>query len=150
MKPENARVLLVDDDSDALLHFSELLSPAGYQIDCATDYKTAQSLLEKNSYAVAILDMVMPGVDGVLNENAGVELTNFIRTKHPITRVMILTNMNSIQRATEMTQQQVAYLSKSETDPERLRAAVRAQVEEAEHAYKQLRKMLYPPSNWDA
>jgi CheY-like chemotaxis protein len=149
MKPENARVLIVDDDSDSLLHISELLSPAGYQVDCATNCNTAQALLEKNRYAVAILDMVMPGFDGSLSENAGRELATFIQATHPITRVMILTNMRSIQRATEMTQQHVVYLSKSETDPDRLRSAVQVQVKEAEHAFEELAKMPYPPSNWD-
>lgn len=61
--PEPARVLVVDDDGRNLLTITEVLSGIG-DIDCASSGEEALRLLLKREYAVILLDVIMPGLDG--------------------------------------------------------------------------------------
>mgnify|MGYP002633486600 FL=1 len=54
------RVLIVDDEADVIETLEEILSPCA--IDSASDFETAQKLLDENRYDVAILDIM--GVRG--------------------------------------------------------------------------------------
>lgn len=60
-----ARVLVVEDDADALNWMMTLLSDWGYVVDGAMEGASALRLIENNCPAVVISDLVMPGMDGM-------------------------------------------------------------------------------------
>lgn len=65
MTDKQSRLLIVDDEVDACRNLSDILSDMGYQVDIAHDGPGALELVRKNAYDVALLDLKMPGMDGV-------------------------------------------------------------------------------------
>jgi two-component system, NtrC family, response regulator HydG len=64
--PQNtARVLVVDDDPDICRNLSDILSDLGYHVDYAHDGPAALELVAQRRYDVALLDLKMPGMDGL-------------------------------------------------------------------------------------
>jgi two-component system, NtrC family, response regulator HydG len=59
------RVLVVDDELDTCDNLSDILTDLGYQVDCACDGLTALELVRRKPYDVALLDLKMPGMDGL-------------------------------------------------------------------------------------
>ena len=59
------RVLVAEDDSKLLSHLVRALREAGYAVDQTGDGKEALWLLGENDYDAAVLDVSMPGYDGV-------------------------------------------------------------------------------------
>lgn len=59
------RVLIVDDEVDACDNLSDILTDRGYAVDIAHDGSSALELVEQNGYDVALLDLRMPGMDGL-------------------------------------------------------------------------------------
>ena len=64
-KGEGATVLVVDDNSDNLLFMSEILEKHGFAVHCANDGPSALRLLEQHRPGVILLDIMMPGMDGM-------------------------------------------------------------------------------------
>ena len=65
MSPElQGRVLLVDDDENSRILLASLLRQRGLTVDEAVDGEEAIALLRDNVYAVVLLDLLMPRVDG--------------------------------------------------------------------------------------
>lgn len=60
----SAKILVVDDEPGVRIILKRLLERAGFEVDLATDGSEAESLLNREEYDVAIVDLVMPGVDG--------------------------------------------------------------------------------------
>lgn len=60
-----SRLLIVEDDRDLAGNLIDFLEIQGYITDYAADGHTALSLLAANEYDLAILDMTLPGVDGL-------------------------------------------------------------------------------------
>ena len=60
-----ARILVVDDDPDICQNLSDILSDLGYQVDYAQNGPAALELVDQRRYDVALLDLKMPGMDGV-------------------------------------------------------------------------------------
>lgn len=58
-------ILVVDDDVDTCRNLSDILGDLGYQVDTAHDGMMALELVRKNAYDVALLDLKMPGMDGL-------------------------------------------------------------------------------------
>src|SRR6478736_4493968 len=69
-----ARILVVDDDESNLLAIAELLGSIA-EVVCAGSGEEALRLLLKAEYAVILLDVLMPGLDGY-------ETANLIRKRH--------------------------------------------------------------------
>lgn len=65
MSGKGARILIVDDEADTCANLSDILSDLGYQVDTAQDGFAALELVERNNYDVALLDLRMPGMDGL-------------------------------------------------------------------------------------
>lgn len=65
MNASAASVLVVDDDVDTCRNLSDILGDLGYQVDLAYDAPAALELVRPKPYAVALLDMRMPGMDGL-------------------------------------------------------------------------------------
>jgi DNA-binding NtrC family response regulator len=62
---EAPRLLIVDDEPDICENLADILCEEGYQVDVAHDGESALKLVESNAYDVALLDLKMPGMDGL-------------------------------------------------------------------------------------
>jgi two-component system response regulator HydG len=65
MNPGEAHILLVDDDEDICQNVSDILTDLGYRVDTANEGMTALAMVRKTAYDVALLDLKMPGMDGL-------------------------------------------------------------------------------------
>jgi PAS domain S-box-containing protein len=59
-----ARVMVVDDNLDALATLSDALRTHGHEVHTAEDAASALALAERTSPQIAVLDIGLPGVDG--------------------------------------------------------------------------------------
>src|SRR6266568_9444808 len=57
-------VLVVDDDLALRGFFETLLSRKGFSVDCASDGRVAYDQLQRHTYSVILLDLMMPDVNG--------------------------------------------------------------------------------------
>ncbi len=64
-EPEQARVLAVDDDPQTLRHVRDALSRAGYAPIVTGDPKEALPLVERERPHLVLLDLALPGIDGI-------------------------------------------------------------------------------------
>lgn len=58
------RILLVEDNKDILANLMDYLELKGYTVDCARDGLIGMHLAATESYDLAVLDVMMPGIDG--------------------------------------------------------------------------------------
>ena len=61
----SSRILLVDDDRLLREVIGEHLSAFGYQVDLAEDGEHAYAKFRPGKYNLAILDLMMPGINGI-------------------------------------------------------------------------------------
>lgn len=59
------RILVVDDDPDICLNLNDILTDRGYQVDVAHNGSSALELVRATPYDVALLDLRMPGMNGL-------------------------------------------------------------------------------------
>jgi CheY-like chemotaxis protein len=64
-RPNESRILVVDDDLDICLNLTDILTDLGYRVDYALDGPSALELVRQRHYDVALLDLKMPGMDGL-------------------------------------------------------------------------------------
>ena len=83
------RILIVDDEKMIRDLLNITLSRAGYETQAVADGSEALKALRRESFDLAITDVVMPGVSGL-------ELLKLIRRDHPATRVLILTGQPTL------------------------------------------------------
>jgi CheY-like chemotaxis protein len=62
---KGASVLVVDDDVDTCYNLSDILTDLGYRVETAHDGSSALELVRRHTYDVALLDLKMPGMDGL-------------------------------------------------------------------------------------
>lgn len=58
------RLLLVEDQARSADTLAEALRGAGYEVDVASDGLTGRHFIEQNTYALIILDAMLPGHTG--------------------------------------------------------------------------------------
>lgn len=59
------QVLLIDDDTELVGMFSEYLEQEGFRVGCAHDGETGTREALSGQYAIAILDVMMPRMNGI-------------------------------------------------------------------------------------
>lgn len=83
----NPRILVVDDADEIRLAIGEILSENGYHVAEAASGTAALQALQRSSYDVVLLDLMMPGIDGVevmrRMHAASLDLPVIIITAHP-------------------------------------------------------------------
>jgi DNA-binding NtrC family response regulator len=88
------RVLLVDDETIFTKNMSKLLKNRGYTVTSANSGDAAIRELEQNPVDVIVLDLKMPGMDGITTLKEIMKLGLFTET-------LILTGHGSIDSALE-------------------------------------------------
>ncbi len=63
--PEECAILIVDDDERIVEVLSVILEREGYQIRTAMDGHTALRMIKEQALDIAIVDVIMPGLDGI-------------------------------------------------------------------------------------
>ena len=94
---KDARILLVDDEAVFANNMSKLLTRRGYQVTAVNSGDEALRALMDNSFDVMVLDLKMPGMDGIATMHEMKKLGLF-------TEVLILTGHGSIDTALEAIQ----------------------------------------------
>lgn len=64
MEKDKKSVLVVDDDESVLRVFTRVLGKNGYTVDVARTGKEALAKAQVSSYAVILLDIQLPDIDG--------------------------------------------------------------------------------------
>ncbi len=62
---ENVKILLVDDEEHIRLLFKEELEEEGYTISLASNGFEALEVMQTGSFDLVVLDIKMPGMDGI-------------------------------------------------------------------------------------
>lgn len=91
---EEAKILLVDDEVVFTNNISKLLANRGYRVTVVYDGESAIRALEKERFDVVVLDLRMPGIDGITTLAAIKKLGLFTET-------LLLTGHGSMNTAVE-------------------------------------------------
>lgn len=91
---KGSNVLLVDDEVVFTGNMSRLLTSRGYRVTAVNSGDSAIQALEKEDYDVVVLDLKMPGMDGITTLKEIKKLGLFTET-------LILTGHGSIDTALE-------------------------------------------------
>ncbi|MHC1758731.1 MAG: response regulator [Negativicutes bacterium] len=115
---EKENILIVDDEKNIQFVITKCLEDAGYGVVTASDGESALTKIGKESFSIVILDIKMPGMDGL-------QVLQRIKALVPEQRVIMITAHGTIDTAVEaMKLGAMDYLQKPFT-PEDLRAAVK-------------------------
>ncbi|WP_305042313.1 response regulator [Geoalkalibacter sp.] len=113
------RILVIDDDHDLRESMVEILQDAGYEIFACERAEAGLELLAKQSFALVLLDLVMPGMSGM-------EALPRMRDLAPATKVIMITAFSTTENAVMAMRQGAAdYLIKPFRGEELLTAARR-------------------------
>jgi DNA-binding response OmpR family regulator len=86
--PGSARILVVDDDARIREMLKRYFEREGYSVACAADGKEMKTLLNSTTFDIILLDLVLPGQDGI-------DLAREIRNTSNIP-IMMLTGRSDI------------------------------------------------------
>ena len=93
-KELQAKVLLVDDEEDFIESLSNRLEVRGLTVSTSTRGKDALDLLHDQKFDVVVLDLSMPGMDGL-------EVLKKMKEESPETEIIMLSGHGTIQTGTE-------------------------------------------------
>jgi DNA-binding response OmpR family regulator len=86
-QPCGARILIVEDDVSLGKFLSRALKLKSFSVDIALEGEAAWEALQKSAYNLAILDLNLPGIDGMV-------LLKRVRFAQPGLRILVLTARN--------------------------------------------------------
>ncbi|HUV49739.1 MAG TPA: response regulator [Anaerolineae bacterium] len=112
------KILVVDDEARMRDSLSVLLSNEGYNIQTGCNGREAIEYLNKDSYDMVLLDMVMPEMDGR-------QVMDYIKGQHLDTMVIVMTGHASIDSAVECVKRGAHDYLKKPFDFEELLARVK-------------------------
>lgn len=124
MSEAGETILVVDDDEELRTTIAEILEQEGFTVETAGNADQALAMVEKSRFRLVMLDMIMPGTDGMT-------AITLIKKIAPKTRIIIITAFSSVQNAVQALRQGADdYLTKP-FKIEELLTAVRKNLAEA-------------------
>lgn len=117
------RVLIVDDEKAILDLLARLVASLGVEVNCVDNGPEALRLMEQHLHNLVILDLRMPGMDGL-------QVLERVKKIHPDCEVIILTGYGDMQSAVQaMRYGAYDYLQKPVEDIDLFLSAVRRALE---------------------
>lgn len=83
------RLLLAEDNRELAHWLEKALVQGGFAVDCVFDGRAADHLLQSEKYALAVLDIGMPGLDGL-------EVVQRLRKRGQTLPVLLLTARSAV------------------------------------------------------
>ena len=88
------RILLIDDETELLSTLSERMETRGMRVTTAESGETAIELARERTFDAIVLDLAMPGIDGI-------ETLRRLRELNPDLQVILLTGQATVQKSIE-------------------------------------------------
>src|SRR5450830_317322 len=88
------KILVVDDEEVVRLSYLKTLSGQHYNVDVVADGKDALQMMSQQPFDVVLLDLRMPGIDGMT-------VLKTIKEKWPESEVIIITGYPAVESAKE-------------------------------------------------
>jgi len=124
---EKRQLILVVDDEEPILKLLRVnLSKEGYDVATAADGESALALVEKQRPDLVLLDIMMPGLDGL-------QVLNLIRQRSDIPVIMLTARQEVTMLGDAITLGADDYVRKPFSIPE-LKARIKAKLRRAETA----------------
>lgn len=117
------KILIVDDEARMRDSLKVLLSNEGYNIHTGCNGREAIECLNKGSYDIILLDMIMPDMDGY-------QVMDYLKGKHSDTMVIIMTGHASIDSAVECLKRGAYDYLRKPFDVEQLLARVKNTIDQ--------------------
>ena len=89
-----SNVLLVDDEEQFLDTLSQRLELRGIKVDTVTGGKEAMEKISTKKFDAIVLDLVMPGIDGI-------ETLKRLKEKNPDIQIIMLTGKATVKKGIE-------------------------------------------------
>ena len=110
-------ILIVDDEKNIRLTLSQTLETLGAPIDAAANGEEGLSKLKEKEFGLILLDIRMPGMDGM-------EVLRRVREIRPDIRVIMITAYGTIESAVEAMKLGAVDFLQKPFDPEEIRELV--------------------------
>jgi DNA-binding NtrC family response regulator len=85
-------ILVIDDEEIVRISCERSLDAEGFEVKTAGSGREGIALLEQESFALVLLDIKMPDMDGI-------EVLNKIKSTWPETKVIMITGYSSVDTA---------------------------------------------------
>ncbi|MCG6948021.1 MAG: response regulator [Acidobacteria bacterium] len=92
------KVLLVDDEEEFVDTLAERMRNRGMEVSTSNSGKDALDLIDSDSFDVVVLDLQMPGMDGI-------EVLERIKQRRPDIQVVLLTGHATVEKGVEAMKQ---------------------------------------------
>ena len=110
-------ILIVDDEKNIRLTLSQALETLGAEIDTASNGEEALAKLKEKEFGLILLDIRMPGMDGM-------EVLRRVREIRPDIRIIMITAYGTIESAVEAMKLGAVDFLQKPFDPEEIRELV--------------------------
>ncbi|MEO6596039.1 MAG: HD domain-containing phosphohydrolase [Planctomycetota bacterium] len=124
------RILLVDDEADALVALGRILEGAGFTVVCASSLRQAVAVMRSEQFHLVLTDLYLGDTD------FGYEITQVARERRPHTPVVLLTGRPSFDNAQEAMRSHVADMVVKPVEASKLLATCRRVIQETELAHR--------------
>ncbi len=113
----NKPILIVDDEKNIRLTLSQALETLGAEIDTAANGEEALTKLKEKGFGLILLDIRMPGMDGM-------EVLRRVREIRPDIRIIMITAYGTVESAVEAMKLGAVDFLQKPFEPEEIRELV--------------------------
>jgi len=111
------RVLLVDDEEEFTSTLSERLEARGFKVSTANSGEAALELVKQKKFDAIILDLAMPGLDGI-------DTLKALKKQNPKLQIILLTGQATVQKGVEAMKHGAVDLMEKPADMKELLAKI--------------------------